>query len=908
MPAPLHPDEPFRIRALHRLRVLDSEPEPAFDQITQLAARLYNAPMATITMVDANRQWFKACVGMGGRETGRDLAFCAFTILQSESLVVLNALEDSRFSTYGNVLGPPHIRFYAGAPIVTRDGFTVGTLCVIDSVSRTARDVDTGPLQTLAGVVAELLELRSLSTTLCAPSPTSDLSYSAIIADLRDVIFLLDASFRFTFVNPAWTAVTGYELKDTLGRTPFDFIHPDDRDEARQQWNRLATTLQPFSAVRRFLDAFGRPIWASVFARAETSSGVFNGATGTLHNLTEQKKAELLLSAERERLQKTLDTAADAFVALTDTGIVTSWNEAAEKLFGFRREDVIGKEMASFLVPEPLREAHRKGIAHYRSTRKPTVSGSPIELTALHASGAEIPVEITIWPMNIGGELSFQAFLKDISVRRRIAESLEQARLSAEQASRAKSAFVASISHEIRTPLNALLGMAEVLASTPLSHEQSRYLQTMQRAGGDLLALINSVLDLSKVESGQLLLEYVDFNLRDVAARTLDIVRMRLHAGVLLESLIQPSVPDVVNGDPVRFQQVLTNLLANAAKFTHAGSIQLCIDNHQAANPYELTCKVIDTGIGIPESKLEAIFEDFAQVDASTTRKYGGTGLGLGIAKRLVELMGGRIAVSSAPGQGSTFRFSVQFSQPEVQAPTAPPPSPRTVATHTCSILIADDNPDNRFLLEIYLKDSGHAITYANDGSEAIAAWEKSTFDLVLMDMQMPVLDGLEATRRIRAAEAAAGRNRTPIVALTANALSSDLEATARAGADAHLTKPFTKQALLDTVAACLNQKPPHRVVMPQGLEAICPNYLAKRKADIPRLLEWVRTGNFQDLESLAHDLKGTGGAYGFPEITAQAELIEQASRAHDVERLSAQINQLGAYLESVELVPSAPA
>lgn len=534
---------------------------------------------------------------------------------------------------------------------------------------------------------------------------------------------------------------------------------------------------------------------------------------------------------------------------------------------------------------------------------------------------------------------------RELEARNRVIEEqvqqqtheLAEARDQALEASRVKSDFLASMSHEIRTPLNAIIGMAELLSETRLSGEQANYVGVFRNAGEALLSLVNDILDLSKIEASQLVLEAIEFDLIEIVEQAVEIYALKADAkGIELITRIAPDVPAVVCGDPGRLRQIVLNLLGNAIKFTESGQIETrvrVLDTPEGL--LRLRFEVADTGIGIPATKLESIFASFTQVDSSVTRKFGGTGLGLTISKRLVEMMSGRIWACSSEGHGSTFKFEIVLGRvlatqpqqedqvailPRVLSVTARPalaamlseltmacgiasgtcadggaartelqrmraagqpygallvdaagedpfefvqalrqggdstpviflfgPStvaanvprlPALVATsyivkpvkHTqlitalqglaqpaaltgtdrhesavskpsASLLLVEDNEDNRLLVEAYLKKEPYRLVTAADGAQAVACFQTQRFDLVLMDMQMPVMDGYAATRAIRAWELAERRQATPIIALTANAIKEDLDASLAAGCDEYLTKPIRKQLLLETLA-----------------------------------------------------------------------------------------------------------
>ncbi len=355
--------------------------------------------------------------------------------------------------------------------------------------------------------------------------------------------------------------------------------------------------------------------------------------------------------------------------------------------------------------------------------------------------------------------------LGQVISRQRAAEDLYRAKQIAESANRAKTEFLAVMSHEIRTPMNAILGVAELLSETSLTPKQREYVRVFQGAGTKLLDLINSILDLSKVESGRFELASVDFELQAVLDRVLELmVPVAQPRGLQISCEVAPNVPSVVIGDPDRLRQILINLIGNALKFSDHGTVSVRVERDSEFEPGSLRFSVTDTGIGISPENRDMIFRSFTQVDSSTTRKYGGTGLGLAISKGLVELMGGRIWLTSEIGRGSTFSFSVRLSLPSGNPCPAPlnrekagrspasgaPSSPLAKEASGVRILVAEDSEDNLFLIQNYLQDSGIQIDQATDGKQAVESVLSRKYDLVLMDLQMPVMDGHASTRAIR--------------------------------------------------------------------------------------------------------------------------------------------------------------
>ncbi len=511
-------------------------------------------------------------------------------------------------------------------------------------------------------------------------------------------------------------------------------------------------------------------------------------------------------------------------------GRIVLVNDEFVRLSGHSVDDAIGKTGLELgLWPDSRMREYCATLLQANGTIRNlgmTFRGKSGEQHTFLLSAAEIEFDSRACRLAIG---------RDITELRRIQGELVAAREAAEAASRAKSEFLSSMSHEIRTPLNAILGMAELLAESSVGPEQRKYIALMRSNGNVLLNLINDILDLARVETGRMRLERSEFDLRALAAGVIDTLRLRAdERGLALALKVAAATPSTVVGDQLRIRQVLLNLLGNAIKFTEAGRVTLAIDPAAEAAPearvddasrLALHFSVTDTGIGIPEDKLDDIFASFTQADSSTARRYGGSGLGLTIVRRLVELMEGRVWVESRVGAGSTFHFTaiLGVSPAACDAGAAarvlasggspPPPedSPPAAAPSEVRILVVDDSLDNRFLLRAFLKRFACFVEEAENGEVACRKFAAGRYDVVLMDLQMPVLDGYGAMRAMRADEARRGGARTPIIALSAAALREDAERAREAGGDFHIAKPISRTVLIDALERALGRPLPPR-------------------------------------------------------------------------------------------------
>ena len=494
-------------------------------------------------------------------------------------------------------------------------------------------------------------------------------------------------------------------------------------------------------------------------------------------------------------------------------------NDAFLRASGYSREEVLGHDPFELEMIASNDELSRVGVALAKHGKAHNV-----EVRFRKRDGETTPTLVSASILELGGYDCVLVIMRDIAALKQAEAQIVAASVAAQSATRAKSEFLAGMSHEIRTPMNAMLGMADLLWESRLAPEQREYVRIFRTTGNSMLKLIDDILDLSKVEAGRLTLESAEFDLRESIDNTIEALEIRSREkGLALTCEVDPEVPAVATGDALRLRQILFNIVGNAIKFTECGTVAVRVTPAAAGNAERaIRFAVSDTGIGIPSDRIQQIFEEFTQVDSSTTRKYGGTGLGLAIANRLVHLMGGEIEVESELGRGSTFHFVVPIvsalpvaAGSSVAEPEAPP-SARSAAGSTqwrsLRILLAEDAEDNRALIRAYLAKTRHVIDTAEDGAAAVEKYRTGKYDLVLMDVQMPVMDGHAAARAIRDFERETGTPRTPIYTLTAFAFRDDAEKTRAAGCDGHLTKPIKKATLLALLEDHLRLLAEHRL------------------------------------------------------------------------------------------------
>lgn len=506
------------------------------------------------------------------------------------------------------------------------------------------------------------------------------------------------------------------------------------------------------------------------------------------------------------KVRAILESAFDAIVGMDDTGIVTEWNPRAEEIFGWSKSEALGQKMSILIIPHRYRQMHERGLQHFIQTGEGPVLNRKVEISALKKSGEEFPVELSIAPLKTESRYIFTAFISDITQRtendkklKSLNVELEKAAGEAKQTSELKSFFLANMSHEIRTPINGVIGMTNLVLDTNLSPQQHEYVDIIRTSADSLLAIVNDILDLSKIESGKMELEKIDF---EVASLVSDLTKsLRLTAeqkGLKLKTIISPLLNENVIGDPGRLRQILLNLVANAIKFTSKGEVLVrAIETMRTEKEISVRFEIEDSGIGISEDNLKKLFEPFVQADSSMSRKFGGTGLGLSICQRLVELMNGKIGVTSSEHKGSIFWFEITFQKSQnINAGQMQSFEQDVAPDKIGRILVVEDNFVNQKVARAILEKIGHRVDTVGNGLEALSALEQFPYDIVLMDCQMPEMDGFEATEVIRSQKRPKIPSAIPIIAMTANALSSDKDRCIAAGMNDYISKPVNINVL----------------------------------------------------------------------------------------------------------------
>jgi len=701
-------------------------------------------------------------------------------------------------------------------------------------------------------------------------------------------------------VNRVLCEMLGYSEAELLATTFMALTHPDDMPKNREMARRLVAGEIPVMQVeKRYRHSGGHYVWArlttSILPGTESQPGHY---ISQVEDISERKRFEHAL-AESEARTRLFAEYAPASVAMFDHEMRYLVHSAKWlKDYGLQGRTIIGRSHYEVFpeIGENWKEIHRRCLAGATEINE----ADPFD----RADGKRqwLSWRVQPWHDDTGAIGGIVMFTEDITEHRQLVENLAAARDQALAASRAKSEFLANISHEIRTPMNGVLGMADLIMDTPLTEEQQQMGRVIQTSARSLLTIIDDLLDFSKIEAGMFRIETGGFSLAEQIDQALALLSPRAQAGRLtLESDLPSDLPAQLCGDAGRIQQVLVNLLGNAVKFTEKGGVVVAVQPRPPSAPgqYAFRIEVRDTGIGITAEQQARLFQPFTQADGSMTRKYGGTGLGLAISRQLLDLMGGRIGLESEPGRGSVFWFELELPLGEEGAQISHPMlSPRPPAERPGrKILVAEDNAANQLVIRLLLDKLGLGCDIVGDGQAVIERLAAGDYAAVLMDCQMPELDGYEATRMIRAGAAGEGRRRIPVVALTAHAMASDRQKCLEAGMNEYISKPVQQEVLQAILhrfgvsarpAATLDpaQLAQLRTLPGRTQASLLHELFEMALREMPPALAQMHANVQQkaagELAQVAHRLAGSAANFGAVSLRAVLQDIERTGRAED--------------------------
>ena len=624
----------------------------------------------------------------------------------------------------------------------------------------------------------------------------NDTNYFSLFDDLPVACHEIDSYGVITRVNATECRLLGYCQAALVGRYVWDLVDPASRDESRKAVEQKLTgvvALHPFE--REYSTAGGAN---RIFEIHETylhdEIGALHGIRSVMIDVTERHLAERTQLESESWFRTIFDNAAIGIALVDPEGRPLKTNPALHAMLGYTAEELRAMFFRDFTHPEDAsrdwglyQEMVTGARSRYQVEKRYFCKDGSIIWARMTASAVYTPDGVFAFCIGM---------VEDITERKQAEEELRHAKEQAETANVAKSQFLANMSHEIRTPMNGVLGMVDFVLEGDLTAQQRENLEMAKTSASSLLSLLNDILDLSKIEAQRLDISPAVFSIRECLSESLRLLSLTAQSkGINLIADVDGNVPETLLGDPVRLRRVLVNLIGNAVKFTHEGSVSVRVWCESFLDPeIQLNVEVIDTGIGIPAERQALIFEAFRQADGSMTRRYGGTGLGLTISSRLVELMGGTLSVTSTVGRGSTFSFNVRLLRnDDGRRDSAIEPLGSAERLHPLRVLLAEDNIVNQKVAEMILAKGGHEVVAVVNGKEAVNAVRASDFDVVLMDIQMPEMDGLEATIAIRQLDRINGKH-TPIVALTAHAMNGDRERCLASGMDDYVSKPVGTQ------------------------------------------------------------------------------------------------------------------
>ena len=804
-------------RRLQAIAALDMEASrPTFDRLTALARTLAAVRGAHVDFVGAK---VLSVAGVSSQPTSpvaREESFAVHVIAGDEVLWVEDLAKDPRFRTNPYVTGPAQCRFYAGAPIRLTDGSRIGALSIIDSRPRAYDGFLAERLEDLAALAAEECERRRAVSEAARASAEAKVlteQFAAMLEAAPVALVITDRELRILRVSPRWRRDMAMDREEVVGRRLYE-LFPNSEAQLGDAFAR-ALAGEVVRHDRLQLDpreGLTLCVQAEVTAWRDPS-GLIGGLLIMSHDVTDM--VESLDRAERseQRFRLAAEMAQLSVYELDVRGenLRTEGADLGPLGRDFKYETLdkvwMGVHPADREQAKALWDAHEQHGGLYSSVHR-----------LLQEDGRHPWVSVVAEAKkDRAGRLErVVGVIRNVDQEKQAEAAMTTALDAAEAAKRAKSEFLANMSHEIRTPLNGVTGVAGILKRTALTPEQREMVEVIDASARTLDTLLNDVLELARIETGRLELIAEPFDLASILREAADQFAPRvLQKGLKFKSTISPAAHTWVIGDAARVRQILANLLSNAVKFTHQGRVSLNVEAEPLEDDIRLRVSVIDTGIGFDSDTAKRIFNRFEQADGSSTRRFGGTGLGLAISRSLAEAMGGSLHATGVPGKGAVFSFEALLpaaapaladDRSVVSVDAAPEPPEAISQPRPPRVLLAEDHPTNRKVVSLILDSMGVDYLCVENGRDAVAAVEAGPFELVLMDMQMPVMDGLTAIRKIRARERRAGAARTAIFSLTANAMPEHARASAEAGADGHLTKPISAGDLVKAVTQAFSR------------------------------------------------------------------------------------------------------
>ncbi len=811
-------NEKERLAALKSYQILDTLSEQNFDDITLIASQICGTPISLISLVDENRQWFKSKVGLEATETHRDFAFCAHAINEPKQIFEIpDAYEDDRFHDNPLVTGGPNVRFYAGVPLVTPNGEALGTLCVIDNEPKSLTDDQKIALEGLSRQVMAQLELRRKNRQLSKmlddhQKMNEKFKLLSLVARKADnLILILNENKQIIYVNQAFLKKCGFSKQELFLKNPLDLFENEYSENIFAELNEKLANEKPFTMELPYKKKEGGVLWIEThISIVKDELGEIKKYIAVGSDVTDLREERKILS----NLSLVASKTQSAVIITNASGEIEYANPAFENMTSYRLEEVKGKKPGSFLQGKDTDPSH---IAQMRAGIK---SLKPFNQVILNytKTGEAYWLSCSISPVfdDAGKLMKFVAVEQDVTKQKEHENALIKAKEEAIAGQLVKDQFLSNMSHEIRTPMNGIIGISNILLKNDnLCTKNRELVQHINGAANHLLVIINDILDLSKINAEKLTFEKINFDFRSIFKTLHYSLGLKAEEkGIEFITDLDPKIPECLAGDPTRFNQILLNLSSNAIKFTERGKVNIeakLLEVNEKGPKIEFYVR--DTGIGIKKDKIKDVFNQFTQSNLTIARKFGGTGLGLSIAKKLVEMYEGTIEIESEYGKGTVFSFSLQFFHEVAEVKSVDDSfvdlSDKEKAN--IKILLAEDNKLNQIVATRQIKNFGFKIDVAENGQEAIDQLLKKEYDLILMDVNMPVMNGLDATRYIR--KNLKEKRDIKIAAMTASVLTKDIQLCYDAGMDDFISKPFVPEELYQKIILLMNQKKPKEVV-----------------------------------------------------------------------------------------------